>query len=68
MVDASKVQVLLNPESEIPGGIKVVEEDLIHTARITDKGVQKNVIRHEPYKLTRSLVKLLSEHPELGNG
>ena len=67
MVDASKVQVLFNPESENLGDIKIVAEDLIYTAQITDRGVQKNVIRHEPYKLTRLLVKLLSEHPKLSN-
>ena len=66
MVDASKVQVLFKPESEGLGDIKVMEEELIYTERITDRGVQKNVIRHEPYKLTRSLVKLLSKHPKLG--
>jgi len=68
MVDASKVQVLFNSESEVLDDIRVVEEDLIYTAQITDKGVQKNVIRHEPYKLSHSLVKQLSKHPELGNG
>jgi len=67
MVDASKVQVLFNPESEDLGEINIVAEDLIYTEQITDRGVQKNVIRHEPYKLTHSLVKLLSEHPELSH-
>ena len=62
MVNASKVQVLFNPESESLGDVKVIEEDLIYTAQITDRGTQKNVIRHEPYKLARSLVKLLSGH------
>ena len=65
MVNASKVQVLFNPASETLGDTKVVEEDLIYTEQITDKGVQKNVIRHEPYKLSHSLVKLLAEHPNL---
>jgi uncharacterized cofD-like protein len=65
ITDPSKVQVLYDKKDDNLGGIKIVEEDLICEVSIMDKGVQKRVIRHDPYKLARTLTKLFSEHPKL---
>ncbi|MBM3235716.1 uridine diphosphate-N-acetylglucosamine-binding protein YvcK [Candidatus Poribacteria bacterium] len=65
IADASRVQVLYNEKYDHLDGVKIVEEGLIHDVSILDKGVQKRVIRHDPYKLARTLTKLFSEHPKL---
>ena len=71
VADASKVQVSYNPEQENleAEGIKVVEADLIRDMVVTEfgtwlGGVQMNVIRHDPEKLARSLVKIFRNHPK----
>ena len=72
VADASKVQVSYNREQEnLEGqGIQVVEADLIRDMVVTEfgtwlGGVQMNVIRHDPEKLVRSLVKIFRNHPKL---
>ena len=72
VADASKVQVSYNREQEnLEGeGICVVEADLIRDMVVTEfgtwlGGVQMNVIRHDPEKLVRSLVKIFGNHPKL---
>jgi phage I-like protein len=65
IADASRVQVLYNEKYDHLNGVKIVEDDLIHDVSILDKGIQKRVIRHDPYKLVRALMKLFSEHPKL---
>ena len=72
VADASKVQVSYNHEQENleAEGISVVEADLIRDMVVTEfgtwlGGVQMNVIRHDPEKLVRSLVKIFKNHPKL---
>ena len=72
LADASKVQVSYNPEQEKleEEGIAVIEADLIRDMVVTEfgtwlGGVQMNVIRHDPEKLARSLVKIFKNHPKL---
>lgn len=71
IADASKVQVSYNREQEKleEQGIQVVEADLIRDMVVTEfgtwlGGVQMNVIRHDPEKLVRSLVKIFRNHPK----
>lgn len=71
VADASKVQVSYNREQENleAQGIQVVEADLIRDMVVTEfgtwlGGVQMNVIRHDPEKLARSLVKIFRNHPK----
>ena len=71
VADASKVQVSYDREEEnLEGqGIRVVEADLIRDMVVTEfgtwlGGVQMNVIRHDPEKLVRSLVKIFRNHPK----
>jgi uncharacterized cofD-like protein len=68
IADPSKVQVLYDKKDDNLNGVKIVEEDLICEASIMDGGVQKRVIRHNPYKLARALTKLFSEHPKISLG
>lgn len=72
VADASKVQVSYNREQECleDEGIRVVEADLIRDMVVTEfgtwlGGVQMNVIRHDPEKLARSLIKIFKNHPKL---
>lgn len=72
LADASKVQVSYNAEQENleEEGICVIEADLIRDMVVTEfgtwlGGVQMNVIRHDPEKLVRSLVKIFRSHPKL---
>ncbi len=72
VADASKVQVSYNREQEKleDEGITVIEADLIRDMVVTEfgtwlGGVQMNVIRHDPEKLARSLVKIFKNHPKL---
>ena len=72
VADASKVQVSYNREQEKleDEGITVIEADLIRDMVVTEfgtwlGGVQMNVIRHDPEKLVRSLVKIFKNHPKL---
>ena len=72
VADASKVQVSYNREQEKleEEGIIVIEADLIRDMVVTEfgtwlGGVQMNVIRHDPEKLVRSLVKIFKNHPKL---
>ncbi len=67
VADASKVQVCYNPERENleAEGITVVQEDLIRDMVVTERGVEMNVIRHDPEKLVRTLVKVFCNHPKL---
>ena len=72
VADASKVQVSYNHKQENleAEGIQVVEADLIRDMVVTEfgtwlGGVQMNVIRHDPEKLVRSLVKVFRNHPKL---
>jgi uncharacterized cofD-like protein len=65
IADASRVQVLYNEKYDHLDGVKIVAEDLICDLSIMDRGVQKRVIRHDPYKLAHILTKLFSEHPKL---
>ena len=66
------MQVSYNQEQENleAKGISVVEADLIRDMVVTEfgtwlGGVQMNVIRHDPEKLVRSLVKIFRDHPKL---
>lgn len=65
VADVSKVQVSYNREKEHleSEGIAVVEDDLISGMVVTERGVQLNVIRHDPEKLVRSLLKVFRNHP-----
>ncbi len=65
IADASKVQIFYHPERDNLGDVKVIEDDLIREAVIVEHGVQMTVIRHDPEKLARRLVKLLYNHPKL---
>ena len=65
VADVSKVQVSYNKEKEHleSAGIAVVEDALISGMVVTERGVQMNVIRHDPEKLVQSLVKIFRNHP-----
>jgi uncharacterized cofD-like protein len=67
VADAAKVQVSYNREGESldEEGIRVVEADLICGMIVTEGGVEMNVIRHDPEKLARSLIKIFKNHPKL---
>ena len=67
VADAAKVQVSYSRERESleEEGINVIEADLICGMIVTEGGVEMNVIRHDPEKLVRSLVKILKNHPKL---
>ncbi len=67
VADASKVQVSYNAERENldAEGITVVEADLIRDLVVTERGIEMNVIRHDPEKLVRTLVKVFRNHPKL---
>ncbi len=67
VADVSKVQVSYNRERENleAEGISVIEDDLISGMVVTERGIQMNVIRHDPEKLVRSLVKIFRKHPKL---
>ncbi len=67
VADASKVQVSYNAERENLDveGITVVEADLIRDLVVTERGIEMNVIRHDPEKLVRTLVKVFRNHPKL---
>ncbi len=67
VADAGKVQVSYNRERESleEEGMQVIEADLICGMVVTEGGVEMNVIRHDPEKLARSLVKILKNHPKL---
>jgi uncharacterized cofD-like protein len=61
-VNTPKVQVIYDPERDALPDADVIEEGLIYNVVIVDGGVQKRVIRHEPNKLAKVLIKLLSRH------
>ena len=65
VADVSKVQVSYNRENEHleSEGIAVIEDDLISGMVVTERGIQMNVIRHDPEKLVRSLIKIFRNHP-----
>ncbi len=65
VADVSKVQVSYNREKEHleSEGIAVIEDDLISGMVVTERGIQMNVIRHDPEKLVRSLIKIFRNHP-----
>ena len=67
VADAAKVQVSYSRERESldEEGINVIEADLICGMIVTEGGVEMNVIRHDPEKLVRSLVKIFKNHPKL---
>ena len=65
MANPSNVQILYNSERDNLGDIQVVEADLIRDTVVVDKGVPITVIRHDPEKLVRTLVKVLNNHPRL---
>ena len=67
VADAAKVQVSYNHERESleEEGMNVIEADLICGMVVTEGGVEMNVIRHDPEKLVRSLVKIFKNHPKL---
>ncbi|RKU23680.1 hypothetical protein C6499_18015 [Candidatus Poribacteria bacterium] len=67
VADAAKVQVSYSRERESleEEGINVIEADLICGMVVTEGGVEMNVIRHDPEKLVRSLVKIFKNHPKL---
>jgi hypothetical protein len=46
-------------------GLKVIEADLIREQVVVESGVKMTVIRHDPEKLARALIKALSDHPKL---
>ena len=67
VADEAKVQVSYNREGESleEEGMNVIEADLICGMVVTEGGVEMNVIRHDPEKLVRSLVKIFKNHPKL---
>ena len=65
MADASKVQVLYDPDQDDFNEGHVVEADLIGDTVVIENGVQLNVIRHDPEKLAQALIKVLGNHPKL---
>ena len=65
MADTSKVQVLYDLDRDDFKEGHVVEADLIRDTVVVENGVQLNVIRHDPEKLARTLIKVLSSHPKL---
>ena len=65
MADTSKVQVLYDLERDHFKEGHVVEADLIRDTVVVENGVQLNVIRHDPEKLARTLIKVLGVHPKL---
>ena len=65
MADTSKVQVLYDPVRDKLTEGNIVEADLIRDTVVVENGVQLNVIRHDPEKLARTLVKVLNDHPKL---
>ncbi len=67
VANASTVQIFYdrNREHLEDSGTKVIEADLICDIVVTERGMQMNVIRHDPEQLTRTLIKILSDHPKL---
>ena len=65
MADPSKVQVFYHPDRDNLGDMQVVDANLIRDTVIVDNGIQITVIRHDPEKLVRTLIKVLSDHPKL---
>ncbi|MDE0301359.1 MAG: YvcK family protein [Candidatus Poribacteria bacterium] len=65
MADTSKVQVMYDFERDNIEGGHVVEADIIRDTVVIENGVQLNVIRHDPEKLARTLIKVLGDHPKL---
>ena len=65
MADTSKVQVLYDLAHDNFEEGHVVEADLIRDTVVVENGVQLNVIRHDPEKLARTLIKVLGNHPKL---
>jgi uncharacterized cofD-like protein len=65
MADTSKVQVLYDLDRDNFSEGHVVEADLIRDTVVVENGVQLNVIRHDPEKLARTLIKVLNDHPKL---
>ncbi len=62
MVDASTVQVLYDPSIDGEIQAKVIQEDLICDIDISERGVQKRVIRHDPLRLAEALSRILHDH------
>lgn len=65
MADPSKVQIFYDRSQDNLGDIRVVESDLIRDTVIVENGVPLTVIRHDPEKLVRTLIKVLNNHPNL---
>ena len=65
MADTTKVQVLYDLERDNFEEGYVVEADLIRDTVVVENGVQLNVIRHDPEKLARTLIKVLGNHRKL---
>jgi hypothetical protein len=65
MADPSKVQIFYDSDQDNLGGIRVLESDLIRDTVIVENGVPLTVIRHDPEKLVRTLIKVLGSHPKL---
>ena len=65
MADTTKVQVLYDLERDNFKEGYVVEADLIRDTVVVENGVQLNVIRHDPEKLARTLIKVLGDHRKL---
>lgn len=65
MADPSKVQIFYDRSQNNLGDIRVVESDLIRDTVIVENGVPLTVIRHDPEKLVRTLIKVLDNHPNL---
>ena len=65
MADTSKVQVLYDSVRDKLNEGNIVEADLIRDTVVVENGVQLNVIRHDPEKLARTLIKVLNNHSKL---
>jgi hypothetical protein len=65
MADPSKVQIFYDPDRDGLADMQVIESDLIRDTVIVENGVQLTVIRHDPEKLVRTLIKVLGNHPKL---
>ena len=65
MADPSKVQIFYDSDRDKLGDMGVLESDLIRDTVIVENGVPLTVIRHDPEKLVRTLIKILGNHPKL---
>lgn len=66
--DVGNIQVVYNPEMDhLDDDVTVIEDDFICEEDLDSQGMHKRSLRHDPEKLARALVKLLTLHAKPNN-